>query len=426
VKGTPLADGIAPQGSYDHRMPAAPRERHGALAHALTSFLDAAHEIPPHDLAALVASTAAELGATECVIWLADPQLRVLEALSPPVPRDSMAIDGTAGGRSFITCALIEAPSQEDSGVHLWLPLLDGVDRIGVLEIRADSLDDDGRESFRHLASVTAAEIITRGQYTDLFDCTPRQERMSLAAEMQWQNLPPSSYTTKVVSVTAMLEPAYDVGGDSFDYADAGGRVHLIILDAVGHDLDSSLVSVLALGAYRNCRRSEGGDLLAAADAIDRAISQQLGDGRFATGQMAILDTTKGKLRWLNAGHPPPMLFRNGRVMDLLSCPPRPPFGLGDLQPDRTTEIAEEQLEPGDAVLFYSDGVIEARRAGGEDFGTSRLQEFLHTAFAAGLAPAETVRRLSNAVLDFHGGQLEDDATTMLVVWQPERGPQPG
>ena len=82
-------------------------------------------------------------------------------------------------------------------------------------------------------------------------------------------------------------------------------------------------------------------------------------------------------------------------------------------------EIAHEQLEPGDAVLLYTDGVIEAKRTGHEDFGIDRLKEFLHTADAAGLGPAETLRRLSNAVVDFNDGQLQDDATTLLVQWRP-------
>ncbi|HEX2578006.1 MAG TPA: PP2C family protein-serine/threonine phosphatase, partial [Aquihabitans sp.] len=156
------------------------------------------------------------------------------------------------------------------------------------------------------------------------------------------------------------------------------------------------------------------------AASIDRVLREQLGRSRFATGQLGVLDTAHGVLRWLNAGHPLPLLIRQGHVVEALECAPRLPFGLNHLGGGSAPEIAEHQLEPGDGVLFYSDGIVEARRVGGEEFGADRLQDFLSAAFSGGLSPAETLRRLSNAILDHHGGQLQDDATTLLVVWRPE------
>jgi hypothetical protein len=64
--------------------------------------------------------------------------------------------------------------------------------------------------------------------------------------------------------------------------------------------------------------------------------------------------------------------------------------------------------------------VVESKRVGQEDFGIDRLAGFLHTADAAGYEPGETLRRLSNAVLDFNDGDLRDDATTVLLKWRPE------
>lgn len=177
------------------------------------------------------------------------------------------------------------------------------------------------------------------------------------------------------------------------------------------------MISTLALGAYRNSRRS-GRDLLAAAASIDESIESQIGRGRFATGQMASLDTTSGALRVLNAGHPPPLLIRPGQVTTM-SCPPRPPLGLAHLVPGGRDDVVEEQLQPGDGVLLYTDGVIEARTPGGEDFGAERLQELLSTASAASTGSAEALRQVANAVVDHHGGSLADDATMLLVVWRP-------
>jgi serine phosphatase RsbU (regulator of sigma subunit) len=117
------------------------------------------------------------------------------------------------------------------------------------------------------------------------------------------------------------------------------------------------------------------------------------------------------------------LLIRQGRVVGHLPCAPRPPFGLDDLQAPGEPEVAVHQLEPGDALLLYSDGVVERRSTQGVDYGLDRLNDFLHTAFAAQMSPAETLRRLSNTILDFHDGTLHDDATTLLVVWQHDDHP---
>jgi serine phosphatase RsbU (regulator of sigma subunit) len=96
-----------------------------------------------------------------------------------------------------------------------------------------------------------------------------------------------------------------------------------------------------------------------------------------------------------------------------LACQPRPPLGIGHHEP----EIAVEHLQPGDALLLFTDGLVEARSASRESFGFDRLADFLGRAVATGLSPAETMRRLVHDVVDHHGGRLQDDATALLVEW---------
>ncbi len=291
-----------------------------------------------------------------------------------------------------------------------------------MLELEHPNLTPSLRRAFRRLASVTAAESVTRGQYTDDFTVLRRQKPMSLAAELQWQTLPPASFTVPEVSVAGMLEPAYEAAGDTFDYAYSEDVLDFAVFDSVGHDLASAVISNLAVGTYRNRRRS-GDDLDVAGRRIDEVLLEQIGDGAFATGILARLDTRSGSLGWLNGGHPPPLLVRQGRRIVELDDRRRVPFGLGHLLARNRTGFPHVQLEPGDAVLLYTDGIVEARQADGEGFGLGRLEEFLGNAFAAQLSPAETVRRLSNAVLDHHGGTLQDDASTLLVVWHPDGPP---
>lgn len=393
--------------------------RDPALDAALGRLLDVGHQVPPHRLPTLIEDTARELGAGLVRIWLADIQRRLLVHLTNGERQDPFLIDGTAGGRAYAINVNIEHPDR-DGRSHIWVPLVDGIDRVGVLELEVDDLTERRRDAFRHLAAAGTAALLNRSLYSDIFTVIRRRQPMSLASELQWQALPPTSFSTDDVTVAAMVEPAYETGGDTYDYAHRDGGMSLSVLDAVGHDLSATVVSTLALGAYRNQRRL-GSDLTRMAEGMDWAILEQLGRGTYATGQLADLDTDTGVLRFLNAGHPLPLLIRDGRVLGPIACRPRLPFGLGHLLPDRPTTIAEDQLEPEDSVLFYTDGVIEARSPGGTDFGIERLDEFLQRAFAAHLPLAETVRRLSNAILQHHQGELQDDATTLLVCWHPTR-----
>ena len=85
--------------------------------------------------------------------------------------------------------------------------------------------------------------------------------------------------------------------------------------------------------------------------------------------------------------------------------------------PSDALTVGHEQLEPGDRLLLYSDGIVEARNADGEFFGEHRLIEFTRRAELSGLPAPETLRRLTAAVLAHQGGRLQDDATLVLVDW---------
>lgn len=118
------------------------------------------------------------------------------------------------------------------------------------------------------------------------------------------------------------------------------------------------------------------------------------------------------------------MLLRGGKVVKHLAPPPALPLGLGD----RAVETAEEHLQPGDRLLLYTDGVVEARDEHGEFFGVERLVDLLVRESASGHPVPEILRRLSRALLAHQHGRLQDDATTLLVEWRvpdPAGGAEP-
>jgi Stage II sporulation protein E (SpoIIE) len=404
------------------------------LGHAaMSELLQHAHLLDPADFGAVVAEHARTFDATEVVVYCIDYSHGVLVPL-PSVhgpDRVELAVDGTVAGRAFVTSSPVEVAVGPPSGRRLWLPVLVGTDRLGVIEftfgtdsLRRLSADTDTDHIpgelmtvCRRYATLVAELMISKAAYGDVFEWARRRKRLSLAAEVQWRLLPPLTVATEHVVIAGQLEPAHEVAGDSFDYALNGDTVHIAVFDAMGHGLSSAMLASVAVAAYRNSRRHLD-SLEETYRAIDSAL-MEIGLGeRFVTGTLTELDIRRGTLRWVCAGHLPGLLLRGGHSIRELASVPATPFGLG-LTPGNP-DVGREVLEPEDRVLLYSDGVIEARTAEGEFFGVDRLTDFVIKESAAGQSPPETLRRLCRAVLDHQHGVLQDDAMTVLLEWRRE------
>lgn len=376
----------------------------------LGRLLEASHDLAPDALAAAVTQAGQALDAEDVAIYLVDYEQTLLIPLPDDTDRAPLEINTTLAGRAFAAVAVQEA--ETGSGQRLWLPLLDGAERLGVLGLTLAAVDPVVRVRCGWLATLVAELLLSKGQYSDTYAQTRRRQPMGLAAEMQWQLLPPLTFVTPRVVIAGLLEPAYEVAGDAFDYALNGDTAHLAVLDPVGHDLTASVLAAVTVGSYRHSRRA-GLDLKATHAAMDQAIAGQFGGERFVTGQLAQLDCVTGLLQWVNAGHPLPLLLRGAKVVDTLACHPVPPLGVGLGQP----EIATAALEPADRVLFYTDGVTEGRNLAGEPFGEARLADLLVRATLAGQPAAETMRRLAHAILAHQGRAPRDDATMVFLEW---------
>ena len=387
----------------------------------IRALLRASHHLAADELGAVVTQHARGLGAREAVVYLADYAQHVLV----PVPgagvpgRPELTIDGSLAGRAFRRVDPVLSPAH-DGPATLWVPLLDGAERVGVLELVVPGevppeLDDEART----LASLVAELVVTRDAYSDYFSRLRRRRALSLAAEIQWDLLPPLTYASDRVVVTGALEPAYDIGGDTFDYAVNGSQVDLMVLDAVGHGLPAALLSTAAVGAYRHARR-DGLDLPDVAAAIDAVVAGQFTGSQFATAAIARLDIDTGVLRWVNCGHPDPLLVRDGVLLRPPACRSARPLGLQVARPD----LCQVQLRPGDRLLLHTDGVVEARSPEGEFFGEERLADLVVRAELAGDPPPETMRRLMGSVMEHQAGQLQDDASIVMVEWRTGREEQ--
>ncbi len=374
---------------------------------------------PPDLLAADVANALHDAGGNHLVLYVVDYEQETLQpvALAGDLLSErpkGVPIEGTMAGRAFQSQEVLSA--ETPAGWRVWAPVRERAERIGVLELGFPTVDDELLALCDDLGLLVGHLTHTAGRYTDLIELRRRRRPMNLAAEMQWDLLPPLSFSSPELAIAGLLEPAYFVAGDAFDYSLNGDILAFAIIDAMGHGVHSTLASTLALGAFRYGRR-RGLDLSVIAEHVDDAVAEHFHGDCFVTGHLARLDVATGDLLWVNAGHPPPLLLRGPKVVSELACEPCFPFGLGI----SITEIGHCRLQPGDRVLFYSDGAIEARPTAGEQFGLERLISEVEQFIGAGVLASETLRRLAARLRQHRGGELEDDATLVFLDWQPGR-----
>jgi hypothetical protein len=371
------------------------------------------------DLHHVLTAALSPLEGHDPVVYLVDFGHRVLMplpvAMSGPIPAEE-DLATTLAGRTFTTGQPMTA--ERDGEVRVWVPVIEGTERTGVLAVTVPAATPAVLAELDLLGVFAGLAISCMATVSDIPHLRRRGRTMSLAATMQWELMPPLAAATDRVSIAGVLEPAYDIAGDGFDYAINGAEVDFALLDGMGHGIASSMLTALAVGAYRHARRQHA-SIADIHDAVHSAVAAQYAGEAFATGIIGRLSTGTGDLEWSCAGHPAPLLLRGRKVVAELVCDPALPFGLDSAVPP----VARYALQPGDAVLLYTDGVVEARTPDGEEFGLDRLRDLLEREAAAEHPAEELLRRLVRAVLDHQGSDLRDDATLLLLQWAGVNAP---
>jgi len=382
----------------------------------LTPLLRSTLSQKPESVPAALESIGRDLGVADVIVYLVDFGQKYLEPLGDysthgELPH-SEEVATTMAGRAFISQEPVTA--ERPTGVRLWVPICEGSDRTGVLALTLPDGDPDATAACAELGILAGYIIATNARVSDIFNLHRRRKSMTLAASMQWDLLPPLDFVSPQVSTAGLLEPAYEVGGDCFDYAMNWPVFNVAIMDSMGHGLNSAVMSGLALGCYRHERR-HGRALGGMHEELDAVIESRYGGRGFVTGQLAQLNVETGHLQWTNAGHPLPLHIRGGQVIGDLACRPTVPWGIGRKTVEPT--VADVALEPGDGVLFYTDGVTDGRARTGTPFGLDRLIDLVGQMASDQLGPQEIVRLIVRRVLEHHSERLSDDATLFLVKW---------
>ncbi len=307
-----------------------------------------------------------------------------------------------------------------ESGVtvrsELVVPLLLRDRLIGVLDLESSEPHAFTLEHERMLStlgSYVAVALENARLYQEARESEQRmRSELDTAREIQRQLLPTGAREVPGLDLAAGYVPARELGGDFYDFLPYGrGRLGFMVGDVSGKGTAAALYGSLAIGTVREIvvdHASEPASMLALLN--QRLLAARL-DSRFIAMLFAVYDASSRKLTLANAGGPYPLLVRKGQVQAIRL--EGVPLGLiPDTQYDETTI----DLEPGDVVLFASDGILESENAAQEEFGPERLKEILSAISQWDSAQAITEQIL--AATDGHSGTglaPHDDRTLVAL-----------
>lgn len=268
------------------------------------------------------------------------------------------------------------------------------------------------------LATAVAAQLAAAIQKTryveELREAERVQREVELAAAIQRSLLPAAPPAVPGIALAGRCAPAANVGGDYYDFLPGHGGVSLLVADVSGHSIGAALMMAMARSILRR-EIGEGkgpAEVLAAANVtlFDDLVNSAL----FITAFCARYDPATRELAYANAGHNLPLLHHGDGTLEELDTDGA---ALGIL-PDVAFEERRTTLAPGETLVLYTDGVVEARAAGGEPFGEERLAHLLTGAAHGPEALADAVY----AAVRGHTGDVPQQDDVTLVVLRCEEG----
>jgi phosphoserine phosphatase RsbU/P len=234
------------------------------------------------------------------------------------------------------------------------------------------------------------------------------EQELDIARNIQQALIPHGFHDYPYLAISGIHRPCLEVGGDYFDvFPLSDDRTAFLIADVSGKGLGAALLTTMLQGALSGM--TIGADPLQVFHHINRFLCEHSQLGRYATMFFGILHAN-GRLEYINAGHPSPLLIRKEHVSELYTTGS---FPVG-LVPEAEYASREVNLEMDDTLVLFSDGVTEATDSAQQLYGDSRLQEVLATQHAA------PIDRLQKAILDsvdtFANGASQADDITLLLV----------
>jgi sigma-B regulation protein RsbU (phosphoserine phosphatase) len=253
--------------------------------------------------------------------------------------------------------------------------------------------------------------LVLSDQLRQAYEAVDRE--MQTVADIQISLLPVEMPTIPTLELAVHYQTSHRAGGDYYDFFPlAGGKWGLLIADVSGHGTPAAVMMAVthSIAHTHNEEPDPPSRLL---NFINRHLAERYtnGNGKFVTALYGIYDPKKRTITYANAGHNPPRHKRAGQVvLGSLESGHNLPLGI---DADESYIDVVQEFSPGDSIVFYTDGITEARAPGGELFGLERLDQIL----VSDNAPVEKLlRHVVSAVEEFTGGAAPNDDRTLLVA----------
>lgn len=235
-----------------------------------------------------------------------------------------------------------------------------------------------------------------------------RRSELDIAASVQHKLFPGAPKLLRTLDYAATCSAAQGIGGDYYDFLDAGpGRIGFLLADVSGKGVPAALLMANLQACFRGKSAQELAQPAALLAGVNRHFYESTASDRFATLFLGIYDEATRKLRYVNCGHCPPMLRRSNGTLQRL----HPTAALLGAFEHWSGDEAEIALHPGDSLVVYSDGVTEAANSVDEEFGEQRLESLLGSTSTA----EESVQSITSNVLEFSRGERHDDVTVVVL-----------
>ncbi|MEU9019795.1 PP2C family protein-serine/threonine phosphatase [Actinomadura sp. NPDC048394] len=350
-------------------------------------------------------------------ILLADYHLNVLVPLDGQDEPEPVRIAGTLAGRAFVsrkpTLDPVVGRGAAPDGCEVCVPVTARGERLGVLAVTTgDPAPEDLLPDLAEMAEIIGCALKVAWNHTDRYERARRLQRLTLAAEIQWQLLPGHGCAGEEFSLAGHLEPAYAIGGDNFDWSTERDHLTLTVTNGSGTGIQAALLTSLAVGALRNARRS-GADVAEQAALAGDMVHARYRGTEFTETLVMRVNLADGVVSAVDAGSPHILLMR-GTTMIPIELEHQMPLGMFA---DTRYQIQQFKIESGDRLIIVSDGLYTAPTSPDGVFGTTALQQVARRTRM--LDAAEVPLAVIAELMEHLGGQdLADDAVALCLDWK--------
>ena len=296
------------------------------------------------------------------------------------------------------------------------VPMINKGELIGVAEVMnpvdKESFTEEDAELFETFCRQVAIAIDNARYHKSFINEQRMKQQLDIAKSIQKSFLPPlhAPRPDCPYTLSAATEPAFEVGGDLYDYMVLpGDRLAVMIGDVSGKGVGAALYMARVVSELRYVARlvSDPGEVMTI---LNQSLCRQASSGMFITAVYWVLDLERGEMAFCNCGHLPSMLRKADSKIEMIEESAGPPLGI---LPELNYESAHLKLDVGDRILLMTDGVVEAYRGAREEFGFDRVRDVL-----ANCPPdAPAVEPVVKAIKEYVKGRVHDDLTLVEFGW---------